>query len=178
MRRLEGQEACIHAINMAVAAESAQYSLCLKARCGAAIARNGEVMSTGFNAPPDKKRPEFCLKDCLPEGFKSDRHCCIHAEAEAIWQALLNQENIRGGIMYFTRATPSGVIIPSGKPYCTKCSKDAIRAGIEHWVLYHNKDVWGQEGIYMYDAKEYDRISYEHAGPITRPETPRQDFPA
>jgi dCMP deaminase len=163
MRRLEGKEACAHAIYLSEAAEAAAYSLCLKARCGAAIVKDGQVITTGYNAPPDKKRPDYCLKERLPEGFKSDRHCCIHAEAEAIWQALLNHENIRGGTMYFTRATSSGVIIPSGKPYCTKCSKDAIRAGIEAWVLLHPKDVWGKEGLYLYDAQEYNRISYEQA---------------
>lgn len=93
MRRLEGKEACAHAIYLSEAAEAAAYSLCLKARCGAAIVKDGQVITTGYNAPPDKKRPDYCLKELLPEGFKSDRHCCIHAEAEAIWQALLNHEN-------------------------------------------------------------------------------------
>lgn len=44
----------------------------------------------------------------------------------------------------------------AGKPYCTICSKMALDAGVSEWVLWHDK------GITIYDANEYNEISFGH----------------
>lgn len=99
---------------------------------------------------------EFCLKDSLPEDFKSDKTCCLHAEGEAIDSAIDNyrKNSLKDATMYFIRLNLKNRIILAGKPYCTICSKDALDKGIKNWVLLH------KSGIYSYDAEEYNEISF------------------
>jgi deoxycytidylate deaminase len=142
------------------AAEVAQRSLCLRAHCGSVIIKDGEIIGEGYNAPPlDNPLFRTCLDDYqLPQKFKYDRTCCVHAEQRAIMDALRrNPEKLKGARLYFVRLDEHGNKKRSGKPYCTVCSRMSLDAGIAEFVLWH------KEGITVYQTDEYNRLSYGYA---------------
>lgn len=70
------------------AATVAAQARCLRALCGSVIVKDGEIIGSGYNAPPLDCAIEHCDKKERPEGFKSDASCCVHAEQRAIDDAL------------------------------------------------------------------------------------------
>jgi deoxycytidylate deaminase len=140
------------------AAQVAEKALCLKAKCGTVIVKNDEIIGRGYNAPPlDREENRMCGKDFSASKPKYDKTCCMHAEWRAIMDALRrNSEKLPGSKLYFTRVDESGTIKKSGKPFCTVCSRLALDAGIEKFVLWH------EEGIREYPTKEYNVLSYEY----------------
>jgi len=139
-----------------LAAKIALQSTCYRSKGGSVIVKEDQVIGTGFNSPPQNQTLDHCLKDDLPSNFKSDKTCCIHAEQRAIMDALRNNPNkIKGSRIYFIRLDKNNQPQPAGKPYCTICSKMALDVGITEYVLWH------QEGICVYDADEYNRLSFQ-----------------
>src|SRR3989344_4114295 len=138
------------------AAKMAEKALCFKAKCGTVIVKDGEVIGEGHNAPPlDREENRTCDKEFGFGKPKYDRTCCMHAEWRAIMEALkTNPEKIMGSKLYFTRVDNGGKLKKSGKPYCTVCSRMALDAGIDKFILWHEK------GICEYDTEEYNRLSY------------------
>lgn len=140
------------------AAIVAGKAMCLKARCGTVIVKDGEVIGEGYNAPPlDAEENRTCdhPKRSGKPGY--DQTCCMHAEWRAIMDALAkNPEKLKDSKLYFTRVDGEGKIIRSGKPYCTVCSRMALDAGIGTFVLWH------EEGIREYPTDEYNKLSYEY----------------
>jgi hypothetical protein len=143
--------------------------------------RGESRLGFGFNSPPGHERPESCRKDEITEAeakrgldFRSDRTCCVHAEQRALLDALEKMpelesiyDHFQGSVVYFGRLSDNGDLIPSGAPYCTVCSKLFADVGIG-WCLWHEEEVWGQEGIYRYGPREYNEVSFCHYLP--RPE--------
>ncbi len=157
MNYLSGQEAEKAKEWMRKAAEMAKKALCLKAKCGTVIVKNGRVIGEGYNAPPlDTTEHRTCLQNLGAGKPRYDRTCCMHAEWRAIMDALKqNPDEIVGSTLYFTRVDDSGEIKKSGQPYCTVCSRMALDAGISAFVLWH------EEGIYSYPTDEYNRFSHQ-----------------
>lgn len=143
---------------MAQAGKMAAKALCLKAKCGTVIVKNGEIIGAGYNAPPlNKEENRRCDKEFGSGKPKYDKTCCLHAEWRAIMDALMkNSEKLKGSKLYFTRMDENGKIKKSGQPYCTVCSRLALDASIEKFVLWH------EEGIGEYPTDEYNRLSYEY----------------
>lgn len=138
------------------AASLATLSCCLRSRCGCIIIRDNQVIGRGFNSPPQNIHLEQCLKDTLPEEFKSDKTCCLHAEQRAIIDALANHPaKLPGSRLYFIRIDQNNHKLYAGQPYCTICSKMALDTNIAEFVLCH------QEGICVYDTKEYNDLSFQ-----------------
>ncbi|MFA5172957.1 MAG: deaminase [Candidatus Paceibacterota bacterium] len=140
------------------AAEIAKKALCLKAKCGTVIVKDGEIIGEGYNSPPlDQEENRTCNTEFGLGKPKYDRTCCMHAEWRAIMDASRqNPEKIKGSKLYFTRVDENGKIKKSGKPYCTVCSRMALDAGIEKFVLWH------EEGVCEYPTDEYNRFSYQY----------------
>lgn len=131
-------------------------SKCLRSKCGAVIVSDDEIIGKGVNSPPQDICIEKCFKDELPQGFKSDRTCCVHAEQRAIFDALANNpKKIKGSRIYFIRTDLEGNVMKAGEPYCTICSKSALDVGIAEFALWH------EEGICIYNTKEYNEISFK-----------------
>jgi len=141
------------------AASVAEHALCLRSKCGSVIVKDGEIIGEGYNAPPlDNLEFLTCLDEYkLPQKFKYDRTCCVHAEERAIMDALKkNSEKLNGSRLYFIRLDKDGAKKKAGKPCCTVCSRLALDAGIYEFVLWH------AEGICVYNMDEYNRISYQY----------------
>ncbi len=162
MRRLEGAEADRAHGFLAEATHVATSALCHRSRCGSVIVAGGKVIGRGANSPADGCALAECFKGALPAAFRSDRTCCVHAEQRAILDALRRHPNqVAGARLHFIRLDEHGQPAPAGAPYCTICSKMTQVAGISEFVLLH------PEGITVYGADEYNRLSFRHADPAT-----------
>lgn len=157
MRYLKSEEEAEAMACIDEAAKIAQKASCLRSKCGSVIVKDGKIIGSGFNSPPGNKALDHCLKDELPQNFKSDKTCCIHAEQRAIMDtAINNPDKISGACLYFIRLDKDGKKETSGKPYCTICSKLALDSGIKEFVLWH------KEGICVYDTTEYNELSFQY----------------
>ena len=161
-RALAGEEAVEAQQFLDQAAGLALAARCLRSRCGSVIvtdsAAGPTVIGSGVNSPPGGCAIERCFKGDLPAGFRSDRTCCVHAEQNAILDALRTHPNrVDGSRLYFIRLDDLGRPAPAGAPYCTICSKLTQAAGIAEFVLLH------PAGITVYGADEYNRLSFRHA---------------
>ena len=102
----------------------AERSTCLRAKVGAVIVRDRNILATGYNGSP-AGMPHCLDVGCLiyksqtPSG-EWEENCfrTIHAEINAITQAAKNGVSIRGGAIYITH-TP-----------CIHCFKVLINTGI------------------------------------------------
>ena len=141
------------------AARVARKALCLRAKCGTVIVKDGVIIGEGYNAPPqDNPAYRTCLNEYeLPKNYRYDHTCCMHSE----WRAILdakerNANKLRGSRLYFVRVMDSGAIKHSGKPYCTVCSRLALDSGIAEFVL------WQEQGFAVFPTDEYDRLSFQN----------------
>ena len=143
---------------MQEAAKVAEKALCLKAKCGTIVVQSGEIIGSGYNAPPlDKEEHRTCNSEFSRGKPGYDRTCCVHAEWRAIMDALAkNPSKIVGAKLYFIRVYEEGTIKKSGKPYCTVCSRLALDSGIGTFLLWH------EEGMGEYPTDEYNRLSHEY----------------
>ena len=143
---------------MSEAAQVAKKALCYKAKCGTVIINEGEIIGKGYNAPPlDREENRTCDTKFGPGKPKYDQTCCMHAEWRAIMDTLKhNPQKLRGSKLYFTRVDENDEIKKSGRPYCTVCSRMALDAGIDTFVLWH------ADGIYEYPTDEYNQLSYSY----------------
>ncbi len=142
---------------MKEAAKVAEKALCLRAKCGTVIVKDGEVIGRGYNAPPlDDSQNQKCLEEYDFSGKpKYDHTCCMHAEWRAILDAVKNNpDKTKGASLYFTRVDKEGNILKSGEPFCTVCSRFALDVGIANFLLWH------EEGICEYPTNEYNNLSY------------------
>lgn len=140
------------------AAKVAMKATCLKARCGAiVVSEDGQVIGYGYNAPPlNDENQRQCLNS-YPKSSKpkSDRTCCVHAEWNAILEALKSHPaEVEGSTLYFMRIDENNNFTEAGEPYCTVCSRLALQSGIKVFGLWN-------DGPEMWDAKEYNIKSYE-----------------
>ncbi len=141
------------------AARVARKALCLRAKCGTVIVKDGEVIGEGYNAPPlDNPIYRTCLSEYeLPKNYRYDHTCCMHSEWRAILDAQSrNPQKIKGSRLYFVRVTEVGEPKHSGKPYCTVCSRLALDCGIAEFVL------WQDSGFAVFPTDEYDRLSFQN----------------
>jgi len=81
-------------------------STCLRAKCGAVIVKNNEIIGKGFNSPPKNlENQRRCLINKEEYDKKvTDKTCCVHAEQRAIIDALKkNPEKLNRSKLYFIR---------------------------------------------------------------------------
>lgn len=157
MRYLKSEEEAEAMAYIDRAAEIARKASCFRSKCGSVIVKDGSVIGSGHNSPPGNTKLDHCLKDDLPQNFKSDKTCCVHAEQRAILDASANNhDKLSGSRLYFIRLDEDGNKEVSGKPYCTICSKLALDSGIKEFVLWH------KEGICVYDTAEYNELSFQY----------------
>jgi deoxycytidylate deaminase len=146
-----------------LAAAEARKSLCLRSSCGAVLVKDYDtVLGSGYNGPPcDDLSHRVCGNTAPSLGKpKSDRTCCVHAEWRALLAALkASPGDLAQATMVFARVDAAGQLKRSGKPYCTVCSRLTLDAGVGFWSLWH------QDGIRLYRADEYHRLSERYDAP-------------
>lgn len=137
----------------------AQQATCSRAHCGSVIvAESGQIIGRGYNAPPLGDESQRMCDAQLDKTIKqnNDKTCCVHAEWNAILDALKNHaDKIQGSTLYFMRVGEKGEFTGSGKPYCTVCSRLALESGIAQFGLWHEEPV-------MFDAATYNMQSYAY----------------
>ena len=144
---------------MKEAATVARKALCLKAKCGTVILKDGEIIGQGYNAPPlDDEKNRTCLDEYDFSGKpRYDHTCCMHAEWRAVLDAVRrNPEKVKGSQLYFVRVDGEGNIKKSGEPYCTVCSRFALHVGIAEFFL------WKDKSICSFPTDEYNTLSYAY----------------
>jgi len=106
----------------------AKRSTCLRRRVGAALARDRQILATGYNGAPSGLR--HCLEiGCLrerervPSGERHELCRGLHAEQNAIIQAALHGVGVKGATLYCTNHP------------CVICAKMIINAGIVRIVI-------------------------------------------
>lgn len=137
----------------------ARLSTCDRAHCGAVIvAKNGQIIGIGYNAPPLGDESQRMCEAKLNQSIKqnNDKTCCVHAEWNAIIDALKHHaDKIPGSTLYFMRIDGDGRFTEAGQPYCTVCSRLALQSGIEMFGLWN-------DGPDMIDTDTYNKKSYEY----------------
>jgi len=98
----------------------AKLSKCQRAKVGAVIAKNGRVISTGYNGTPSG------LDNCCEETPEKSKNTVIHAEMNCILFAA-KEGHATNGCHLFVTLSP-----------CVECSKAIIQAGITK-VFYSEK---------------------------------------
>jgi len=136
----------------------ATRATCNKAHCGAVVVTtNGEIIGRGYNAPPEGDESQRMCDIELDKTIKqnNDKTCCVHAEWNAIIDALKHHgKKIEGAILYFMRVDDNNGVTEAGDPYCTVCSRLAMESGIKTFGLWN-------DGPQMIDTAEYNLKSYE-----------------
>lgn len=117
---------------MTITRQVAERSTCLRAKVGAVIVRDRNIMATGYNGSP-AGLPHCVDAGCLiyesrtPDGeIETNCYRTIHAEINAITQAAKNGAPIRDADIYVTH-TP-----------CIHCMKVLINTGIRY--IYFEKE--------------------------------------
>jgi len=157
MEYLQGEERERAEIYLKSAVLCAGDSGCLRAKCGAVIVSQGNlIIGKGCNSPAgehesgrrcERKKSEYAEK-------VTDKTCCVHAEQRAIFAAFRHSPNhLKGSTMYFARFDEDMNLSDHRRPYCTICSKMMVDVGITQFVRYQDGD------IIRYDTKEYDDLS-------------------
>ncbi len=139
------------------AAEVARQSKCLKAKCGAILVANNQIIGKGFNSPAGGE-PNRCLDEyIIPENNKHNVTCCPHAEVRAIHDALLNFPGlIKDSTLYFMRVNSNDEQTFAGVPYCTTCSSEALDSGVKYFALLYS------DGAKIFPTAEYNNVSYNY----------------
>lgn len=159
MQRISGEAINQITPYFQLAAEAATKATCHRARCGTVIVKDGEVIGSGYNAPPlnDENRRTCNEVWDYSKKPKYDLTCCVHAEWRAAIDACKrNSDNIEGSTLYFMRIDENGEFTDAGEPYCTTCSRFTMESGVSYFAL------WNDSGADIYTLPEYDELSYSY----------------
>ena len=141
------------------AQQVAQKATCSRAKCGAVIvATNGRVIGRGYNAPPLGDESQRMCNVPLDKTIKqnNDKTCCVHAEWNAILDALKHHaDKVEGSTLYFMRVNEVGEFTEAGDPYCTVCSRLALESEVAMFGLWN-------DGPEMIPTDIYNKRSYQY----------------
>jgi dCMP deaminase len=142
-----------HQYFMTITRQVAERSTCMRAKVGAVIVRDKNILATGYNGAP-AGLPHCSDVGCLiytsrtPAG-DLEENCfrTIHAEINAIAQAAKNGASIRDGDIYLTH-TP-----------CIHCLKVLINTGIRRVYYEHEYKRPTLEEILRHSTIALERVA-------------------
>jgi dCMP deaminase len=118
---------------LAIAAEVAKRSTCLRRQYGAVIVKNDEIVATGYNGAP-RGDPNCCDvgvcwrdRNNIPHGEQYEKCVAVHAEANAIISASRNE--MIGSTLYLSGFEGFDHPIEAPVP-CVMCTRMIKNAGI------------------------------------------------
>lgn len=140
-----------------IAREVTGRSTCFRAKHGALIVKNDQIISTGYVGAPrgtkDCLERDNCLRNqlAIPRGQRYEMCRSVHAEQNAIINAARSGVSLLGGTMYIyseiIESDGSSRVIPA-RP-CFICKKMIINAGLDR-VVSHSP-----EGLEVYDVSAW-----------------------
>ena len=112
---------------MEYAKELSKEANCIKGQVGAIIVKDNEIVAKGVNSVPNGIEPcteETCIRKVLKlkSGERQELCFVVHAEQNALLDALDKRIDIKGSTVYVT------------KQPCMICAKMLINAGIKRIV--------------------------------------------
>jgi len=140
---------------MGIARKVAERATCNRAKIGAVIVKDKNIIATGYNGSP-AGHPHCTEVGCLiyvsrnPDG-EEEENCfrTIHAEINAIAQAAKNGTSIEGADIYIT-ASP-----------CYHCLKTLLNAGIKRIVYEKPYKLSKIQPLLAYSEVELVQIDVE-----------------
>jgi dCMP deaminase len=137
---------------LTITRQVAERSTCLRAKVGAVIVRDKNILATGYNGSP-AGLPHCLDVGCLiyrtvtPNG-ETEENCfrTIHAEINAITQAAKNGAAIRGAHVYITHSP------------CIHCFKVLINTGVERVVFEKEYKLHTLRELQQYTNLELARV--------------------
>ena len=119
-------------------------STCIRRRFGAIIVKNDEIIATGYNGAPRKRKNcldvGFCLreKSNAPRGQMYELCRSVHSEVNAIISA--SRRDMIGSTLYLAgREVDDGAIIEHANS-CPMCKRVIINAGIDKVIIRDPED--------------------------------------
>jgi dCMP deaminase len=125
----------------------AQRSVCLRRKVGCLVARNNQILCTGYNGPPaGHPHPDElggCERDIagIKSGERLELCVCLHAEQNALLQAARHGTSIEGATIYVT-------VFP-----CPICARMIANSGIRHVKVFGT-----------YPGEDRSRAMFDHCG--------------
>ena len=116
----------IHEYYMNICVAASLRSTCMRRKVGAVIVKHNRILSTGYNGAPSGV--PNCIDNCnrcyrsannIPSGQMLDMCYAVHAEQNAIMNALKTGEDLKGAVLYVNTYP------------CATCFKLTIQAGIK-----------------------------------------------
>lgn len=142
------------------AAEQARLATCTRAKCGSVVvSKSGKILGAGYNAPPLNDETQRRCEAIMDLSIKTkyDKTCCIHAEWNAIINALKQYgKKINGATLYFMRIDEKENWTDAGEPFCTVCSRLAMQSGLSYFAL------WVDGKPKIYDVGDYNSKTYDY----------------
>ena len=138
---------------MRMAFLAATRSTCLRRAVGAALVRDNQIISTGYNGSP-KNSPHCadvgCIREQLkvPSGEKHELCRGVHAEQNAIIQAAINGSSTRNAVLYCTHQP------------CSICAKMIINAEIRQ--IYVANAYQDELALELFREADIDLILFDH----------------
>ena len=129
----------LDSVYLNIAKEISTLSHCQRAKVGAVIVKDGNIVSFGYNGTPSS------MDNCCENGDATISEV-IHAEMNSILKAAKSGYSVDGATLYLTLSP------------CKECSKLILQSGIER-VLYleEYRDVSGIEFLHNFiSIKKYD----------------------
>lgn len=126
---------------MNIAKEVAGRSTCYRAKHGAIIVRNDQIIATGYLGSPRKTKDCWERGNCLrsemniPSGQRYELCRSVHAEQNAIINAARAGISVLGATMYlYSTVIRDEIEKPQDAYPCFICKKMIINAGIEKLI--------------------------------------------
>lgn len=152
-----------------IAHEVANRATCLKARIGAIIVRDDQIISTGYNGAPRGTKSDqehgYSLRELLnvPSGQRYELDRNVHAEQNAIINAARAGVSLLGGDLYIYGEKVTGEVIDAYP--CFFCKRMMMNCGFKrvicnttHGIDAFEMEKWTQdwaEHDIINDAKQY-----------------------
>ncbi len=130
-----------HNYYLDIAQTVAERSTCLRRMYGAIIVKDDEIIATGYNGAPRRRRnctDAGCNRHNIPHGERYELCRAVHAEANCIISAA--RAEMIDSIMYMAGIdSQSGEILEHCRN-CDMCRRFIINAGIERVIIRRTND--------------------------------------
>ncbi len=126
-----------------IASSALERSTCIRRKWGAAIVKDDEIISTGYNGAPRGRKNCNDLGKCIreelniPRGERYELCRSVHSEQNAIISA--SRKDMIGATLYLVGIdAKSGKYVENSMP-CSMCKRFIINSGIKKIIIRDTK---------------------------------------